>query len=706
MECYPDNPIYEEVLEEYEELERKLLPKAEPVAVFALGTLPESLKTEAYPAGTRVIYVLFTEGGAISACSTRMFQEGDYLKGMIADRMAGTYLFSLEHEVLKALKEFCAEHQAGIAARLEAPDDLPMEAQKIIYEQVGAEELDIRITSGFMYDPVKTSAQIYVLSEDEKTFLAQHDCSKCKAVNCKMRKKSGVSVTVQGKEKTSILTCLEGETILQALQREEMAFSAVCGGKGKCGKCKIRLLDGELPVTDSDREFFDAEALAAGLRLSCLAVPKGDCTISLDFSDETAFEVLADFAGGGSATAAESEHAYGIAIDIGTTTIALNLLGLKSGESRQVYTCINRQRRFGADVISRIQASNDGEKDALQQSIREDLLKGIQVLTEQSGVEKEKITQIAIGGNTTMGHLLMGYSCEGLGVYPFTPVNISTITGSFLEILGSDFLDSRVTLIPGISTYVGGDIVSGLLANGFAEDTSVNLLIDLGTNGEMAIGNKERIFVTSTAAGPAFEGGNIEYGMGSVPGAICNVTIQDGQAEVRTIGDAAPAGICGTGVVETVAELLKEELIDETGLLDEDYEDEFPLAKAADGTDILFTQKDIREIQLAKSAVRAGVETLMLRYGVTCDQVGCVYLAGGFGYKIDQNKAIAIGMLPEAFAGKIKTVGNSSLGGAVCCLKEAGALEKAEQIAEMAEEIPLSGDKDFNDFYMEYMMFE
>ena len=305
-----------------------------------------------------------------------------------------------------------------------------------------------------------------------------------------------------------------------------------------------------------------------------------------------------------------------------------------------------------------------------------------------------------------MGHLLMGYDCDTLGVYPFTPVNIGFIKGTFEEILGSKGCNAEVVLLPGISTYVGGDIVSGMYAWEFDKSEEVCLLVDLGTNGEMALGNKDRILVTSTAAGPAFEGGNITWGMGSVAGAICSVKIEGEKTAVKTIWDKEPVGICGTGVVETVAELVKEEIVDEMGLMDEEYfENGFPLAKTADGEDIVFTQKDVREIQLAKAAVRAGVETLLLRYGVEKEQVSKVYLAGGFGYKLDKEKAVAIGMLPEELKEKIEAVGNSSLAGAVKYLKDEKSEETLRHLVEISEEIGLSSDKDFNEFYMDAMMF-
>lgn len=233
------------------------------------------------------------------------------------------------------------------------------------------------------------------------------------------------------------------------------------------------------------------------------------------------------------------------------------------------------------------------------------------------------------------------------------------------------------------------------------------MLIDLGTNGEMAIGNKDRIISTSTAAGPAFEGGNISHGIGSVRGAICSVSMEDGKIFYDTIGNAPALGICGTGVLDITAELVARGIVDETGLLDDDYfDDGVKIADSPGGEPIVFTQQDVREIQLAKAAVRAGIEVLMRRFGVGCEDIDTVYLAGGFGFKIDTDKAMAIGLLPEGFRGKIRVAGNTSLQGARACLFDEGQLSAAEMLGACAGEISLGGDAFFNQCYMDAMCFE
>ena len=524
-----------------------------------------------------------------------------------------------------------------------------------------------------------------------------------------------VVISVIEKETRVDITATPEESILEAIIRHGIYFSATCGGKGKCGKCKIRLTRGNLPITSSDDEYFSDEELAAGYRLACCAYPQRDLSIRLEFAEEEDFEIQVGHTQAKEAQNSEKqdmashiedETSYDVAIDIGTTTLAFQLMGQKAKKPINSYATLNHQRAYGADVISRIQASCDGKGYELKKSIQEDLLTGLKFLVEDTKIKANQIKRIVIGGNTTMGHLLMGYSCEGLGVYPFTPVDISLQEKPFKKVVNSDYCEAIVTLLPGVSTYVGGDIVSGLYSSNFDTNEKVSLLVDLGTNGEMAIGNKKRIITTSTAAGPAFEGGNISWGMGSVKGAICRVEIEEKGTVVQTIGEESPIGLCGTGVIETIAELIDKEYVDETGRLVEKYfETGFILANGPNGKQITFSQKDVREIQLAKSAVRAGIEVLLRRFGVKYEQVDKVYLAGGFGFHISQEKSMIIGLLPREFEGKIEAVGNSSLGGAVRYLQEDGK-KVISKIEKICEEIDLSTDEDFNDLYMDHMFFE
>ncbi|MGB4659140.1 MAG: ASKHA domain-containing protein, partial [Mobilitalea sp.] len=451
---------------------------------------------------------------------------------------------------------------------------------------------------------------------------------------------------------------------------------------------------------------FSERELSEGWRLSCTAYPKDKCKIWISSDYNSDFSVITDYEGSNSKIQFTAEEEYSIAIDLGTTTLAIALVGRKSKEILDIYTAINGQRVYGADVITRIQASNEGKRHLLQESIQKDLLEGIRTITKRTGVVKNKIKTIAIAGNTAMGHMLLGYSCENIGRYPFTTENINTIKLSFEEALHSDYLEATVLMLPGISAFVGGDIVSGLLACEFNSLETPCLFIDLGTNGEMAVGGKDKILVSSTAAGPAFEGGNLSCGVGSIAGAISSVRIEEGTVSYQTIGDLPPVGICGTGIIEIVSEFLKMGIIDETGLfMDQYFDTGYEIAKDSSGKSIRVTQKDIREIQLAKAAIRAGVETLLKGYGITEKEIDTVYLAGGFGYKIDISKAVQIGLLPEGLSDRIRAIGNSSLSGTVKYLLEEEALNKVEYILHSCEEIVLANDILFNTQYIKQMNF-
>ena len=727
IDCHKDSDLYEEIVEEYREIEAEMYALCEPVFLLEYGEIGTELAVEGVPEGTPVLMALFSIGGGLSEYSTMAFAKGDYLKGMMADAIADTALFSLKKEIVPYLKEACGELQMGISRRLEPPQDIPIQAQRVIWEKTKAfERCGIGITSGYMLNPVKSHAEIYMLSGDKELFFHQHNCRNCDNYNCSGRCIPDIPVKVHDGEKVFTIQVRDKQSILEALMEADHGFSAVCGGKGKCGKCKIKVLEGYLPASTSDKEYFSETQLQAGMRLSCKAFPTEPVSVEVNFKREADFQVLTEYAAGSLAGASQNrlqdnaqkpdetvrdsaaiDEKYGMAIDIGTTTIAVQLLSLTTGACISTYTTVNHQRSFGADVISRIKASTEGKKKELQLSVQQDLIQGIHYVVEQAGVIAEQVQEIIIAGNTTMIHLLMGYDCKSLGEYPFTPVNIEPIESNYREIFEDDFLSARVRIVPGISTFVGGDITAGLYSCSMDEQDTYSLLIDLGTNGEMALGNKDKMIVTSTAAGPAFEGGNITWGVGSLEGAIAGVKIEDGKAQVRTIGDKAPIGICGTGVIETVAELIRAELVDETGCLDDDYfDDGFPLAVTENGEEIVFTQQDVREIQLAKAAVRAGIETLFLRYGIEKEQVAHVYLAGGFGFKLDCRKAIEIGMIPAEFADKVEAVGNSSLGGAIKSLLNQNGWQRMAAIGRKSQEINLSADKDFNQFYMDCMYLE
>lgn len=376
----------------------------------------------------------------------------------------------------------------------------------------------------------------------------------------------------------------------------------------------------------------------------------------------------------------------GVAIDIGTTTIAFELLNLRTGEKIAAHSRANGQRAFGCDIIMRISRANDGDLNALYESIVQDLRAGIEEIAAQADVSKAEIRRAAICGNTTMLHFLQKFSCETLGVFPFAPVSVEMRKKIFFK----EIIDCEIAILPAFSAFIGADIIAGIFHCGGAAGN--NLLIDLGTNGEMALICADKILVCSAATGPAFES------VPSVPGAIAkaNFSPEDGVFTYETIGKNPPVGICGTGVIDICAEIIRHGLADETGLLHDSV-------KIADEPPIFFTQKDIRDVQLAKSAIRAGLEILLFEAGFSYENIQRVFLAGGFGYKMNAENAAEIGLIPAPLKAKIKPVGNAALGG--CAKFLLGREDEIKKIPAKIKEINLAAHPKFEKIFLQHINF-
>ena len=504
-----------------------------------------------------------------------------------------------------------------------------------------------------------------------------------------------VTVLTEGREERK-LSAPAGALFLQLLKGN--GYSLVCcNGKGGCGRCRIRFLDGDAPLPmPADRNALTAQELRDGVRLACVHRVKKDCRIRVEFVHPKQVEVVAGYTGtdrvaAGSRRKGGVQEAYLLAMDLGTTTIAANAVTLRSlqdfggfsgktadGEKVGAGLHIlaqagrmNPQREWGSDVVSRIQAAGQGEADALRDAAGSAVRALITDITEKTGRPPE---EICLAGNTVMEHLLLGLDVSGLGSYPFRPVSLEE---QRLELFSPDVprvdaaVPSSIRLLPGISAFVGADILAGLLACGFGDptDTRCRLFIDLGTNGEMAIGNGKRLICTATAAGPAFEGG-------------------------------AGANVPGTDMIAILARLLREKKMDRTGLLCEELFDE-----GWQEGELRVTQQDIRALQTAKSAVRAGVELLMKRLGVSCEEVQEVYLAGGFGRFLDVESAARIGLFPQGLSGKVRAVGNTSLLGAALYGGRRKVPAMAQELKKKAEVMNLAGEPGFYEKYLENLEF-
>lgn len=476
-----------------------------------------------------------------------------------------------------------------------------------------------------------------------------------------------------------------GESIAQALLRKDYKVPMACGGNGTCGKCKVEI----------DGAWVN----------SCKLYPKPEEDIIISaFGWGEGREELTQIAGVEkiNITEGRAREAKGqtrkafLAVDIGTTTIAAALVEKETGAVLATAGCGNSQRIFGQDVLSRIKASVAGTGEKLKTLIRQDILN----LSEEIQKKQKDIVieHIYIAGNTTMEHLYMGDSCEGLGKAPFTPVSLAERKDSLSNI--------PVTLLPGISAFVGADIAAGMLACGMDEEERPSLLLDLGTNGEMVLALEDKMIATSAPAGPALEGGNISCGVASVTGAISKVRVIGERTIIGTIGNTPATGICGTGVLELVAGLYENHIIDASGQMKEKYREEgFPLARMKDGKQITFTQQDIREVQLAKAAIHSGIELLLEHAGISMGEIKKVYLAGGFGVYLDVHIAAGIGLLPAELEKCTKAVGNTSLQGCIAYGSSEENRSRTEEMIKKCESINLAEQVDFEERYVANMNF-
>ena len=509
---------------------------------------------------------------------------------------------------------------------------------------------------------------------------------------------------------------MSGEkTLLTLLQENGIVISAPCNGRGECRGCLVRFLTGAPVPTEKEQRLFNEEELIQGFRLACAVHVKETCRILLPESKEEKITVLTqaaecvkDCAKYQLQTREMSQETYGIAIDIGTTTLAAELVDLRAAETSAIASGINHQRAYGADVISRISAANEGKGDALRECIKADVVRLIDELLHITQKKRADIEKIAVVGNTTMCHLLRGISCEGLGRAPFVPTDNSWCKTDAKTLFGMENCRATVTILPGISAFVGADIVAGIYASEIDKKAGANMLVDIGTNGEMVLACEGRIFVTSTAAGPVFEGGNVSCGMPGIPGAICHAILQPDekskqQWKCETIGNQPPQGLCGTGVIDVVSELFEAGRVDENGTLHEPW-----FTEGVAVTDkVTVSQGDIREVQMGKAAIRAGIEILLDEAELRKTEPFTMYLAGGFGYYIDTKKAIHIGMLPEEIDDRIICIGNSALAGAVkYLLSEEEARKRVNCIISSASEVNLAKHPAFEELYLKYMSFE
>jgi uncharacterized 2Fe-2S/4Fe-4S cluster protein (DUF4445 family) len=466
----------------------------------------------------------------------------------------------------------------------------------------------------------------------------------------------------------------------------EFGIEFPCGGKGTCGKCKVKLLEGEIEMNEIHQQKIHKLGLSSEWRLACYSNCTSDITLEIEqfnhliLADESEFEFV-------------PQKGFGVAVDLGTTTLVAQLIDLTTAKVLAVETMLNPQAKFGADLISRVQAYLDGNGAEMTRLIRQSIGSMIELLLQKETVELQRICMV---GNTVMQLIFSSCDLTPLAQYPFHTNDLNSKLFTAQE-LGWNFqVTENVMFYPSIGSFVGSDILAGIVATGLYKKENYTALIDLGTNGEIVVGNKNQIVCASTAAGPAFEGTNISMGMRAVTGAISTVILENNVITVNVIGNAQPKGICGSALVDAVAIFRKLNLIGVFGEINSGA------ASLSITSNVRLTQKDINEFQLAKAAIAAGLEILCKILSIQLNDIHKVYIAGGFGNYINIQHLIQTGMI-EMPENKIHKMGNTALIGAKMFLFSDNQM--TEEILSKTQHINLESDSNFQNIYVDKMLF-
>ncbi len=525
-----------------------------------------------------------------------------------------------------------------------------------------------------------------------------------------MSEKVKVNVEPGGKN----LVADKGTPLLDVLLRAGMPLETACGGRGTCGKCRVRIQGGASPPDEKERLHLDASDISMGFRLACrvalyedvnvrLPVWAGDCT-KLVRGQETSDGDI-------------SFSELVVAVDIGTTTINAKVICLPADMVIARSSVLNPQRAFGHDVMSRIDAARNPAQSNEMTSILRDAITGmIQRSLDGVGASLRNITRIVISGNTVMLHFFFGMNVCAMGKYPYTPQSLDATIGEAGKYGLDAFGKATILGLPAISAYLGGDLVAGLLATGIHKTRQSTILIDIGTNSEIILAGPKGMIATSCAAGPALEGMNIDYGITASPGAIAGVELSDDVKLTVLSGHSRPLGLCGSGIIELMAELIRIGLVDSSGrMLPANGSGPPAIRKRLrqhKGSmaffvtdDVCFTQKDVRQVQLAKGAIFSGLKALRELAGALPGDIKSIVIAGEFGRHLKPAQLIRLGMIEAFPKAAYSFVGNSSLRGAGLIAVNPALLEDAKVIAGKVKAFPLSSLSTYERLFIQSLEF-
>lgn len=512
-----------------------------------------------------------------------------------------------------------------------------------------------------------------------------------------------------------------GVTLRDAAALAGVALGAPCGGLGTCGRCAV-IATGALDEPGADeRILLSPEQLASGIRLACRVRVKGAARVRPLSADTTNTLRIVE-AGDRGELKIEPPEARGISgdgkllgavVDIGTTTVVVAIVDLRTGRQLGSAAALNPQHGFGHDVMSRITHAGTHGVGSLCEPIIHEIECLLLRLLEGLGRPMTSLREIAIAGNTTMVHLLLGIDPSPLGTAPYEPAFLDPVERPASDI-GFDRLPAAgVYVLPGISAFVGADITAGLLVTRLAERDRPAVLIDLGTNGEIVLHTPGRLLASSTAAGPALEGASIACGMRAEEGAVERVSLDGDALVLETIGGVEPRGLCGSGLLDLVAVLLDVGVLDKTGRMRR--EGGHPLSTRVsdrDGTrafevaaDVFLTQRDVRQVQLANAAIASGLEMLLDSAGVRAADVAELVIAGGFGYHVKAEALVRMGMIPAVWGERVSFAGNTAKAGSLAALLDSAARRRAEALARHVTTIDLASHPEFQARFVGAMTF-
>ncbi len=505
-----------------------------------------------------------------------------------------------------------------------------------------------------------------------------------------------------------------GESLIEVARRHGVRIVSACGAQGLCRSCAVRIEGAVPPPDDGDADAFDTQELDGGWRLACRSIPRGACTVHVPARTLAAAVVRGQEGGSGAVPIVEpvsrpGDVPLGLAVDLGTTNLAAALVHMPSGAVLATAAKENPQGIYGADIVSRMaQVLADGGRALEMQRVVVDAIN--EIAREATDGAPERIGHVAVVGNTVMQHLLLGYPVEPLAHAPYTPFASAPVD---LEAAGIGLRAARGARLyvgPGIAGFIGGDHVAALLEVLAAPPPGCFLLLDIGTNTEISLVDGDRVTAVSCASGPAFEGWTLTCGMRAARGAVERVRVHDARVALQTIDGADPVGICGSGVVSLLAELRRSGAANARGALQRAHprvreragEREFLLADPATGSGLplVFTQDDVRAVQLAKAAIRAGVDLLLADHGITERDLHAVVVAGAFGRFVAIEDLVTIGMLPPVDLSRVLQVGNSAAAGVCRMLACRAARARAARLAAEVRYLELASRPDFQKTFL------